>query len=144
MAIQKENTIAIMAGFILGFTAAAVIFYFPQLTKKGQTTSLPTVLDAGKSVPSPKEPLLSVIVPEDYTESRDGKVTVRGKTKPKSIVVFTTHDTDYAAEVDPTGNFEQPIVLAVGTNDIVITAYLPDNEQETVRKTLIVLPKAEE
>lgn len=137
--MPKELIIAVAMGFIIGFAVAGGVFYLPKINTK-KTNDVPTVLNEGKTAPSQKEQILDVTVPEDFQEIADTKTDVKGKTQPNSTIVINTPDQDYVVRSDLSGNYEQNIALKPGTQEIAITAYLPNGESDTVKHTIVALP----
>ena len=142
--MHPERYGGIIISFILGFLIAGGIFFLPQYINKIPSSPVPQVLHQGQTEPSPKEQVLSIIVPDDYQRVSNTKTTIRGKTKPQSTIVISTPIDDYVTETDPTGNFEQEAKLADGAQEVMITTFLPDGGRDTIKRTLFVTPSKEE
>ena len=60
----------------------------------------------------------------------EDEITVSGKTIPKALVIIISPTDEKTIEADDKGGFETKIALEEGANEISVTAYSEDDQEE--------------
>lgn len=137
--MKKESVIVGIFGLSLGLLVAWAIWNFKGSVPQPENLTLSPSPVAQVTSPTspPIESLLTLDSPQDDTLASESSILVRGKTKPGSTVVISTNLDDYVLTVPQNGNFSQEVNLEEGENILTVTAYGPDQKEETVEKTVV-------
>jgi len=101
-----------------------------------------------KQVPTPTEPVkqetkeLSLIIeePTDLAIVEENKVTIKGKTAPKAIVLAYTDESEASVESDAQGSFKTEVDLKEGVNELVVTSFGDDGQEKSVSMSVVYNP----
>lgn len=136
MKIEKEVLVAIIVGVIIGSLTAFFLVFLPKYFPKtgGKDQGEPFKEEATLS-PTATYPL-TIESPKEEEVSADEKITVSGKATPGFTIAVISALDEQVAEANDEGHFEAEIALEEGTNEISITAYSKEGQEETVKVTV--------
>lgn len=123
--MKKEPTIAIIIGILLGVLLASLVI---QLTSKPNSTENEiSQVDSSQKVNlakpiETKEDLIVLQSPIDGMSVTEKNVSIKGQAKKPTLVIIQNNSTDLIKELEE-GNFEIPIELSEGLNQINLTFY---------------------
>lgn len=139
MSLNRETILAGVAGFALGLLAAWAVLSLPQVTPKKE---LPTIQ---KVTPSPVAGAFSLTLsqPEDGAISSTTTTQVVGKTEKGTTVIISGSLGDEIIEATGDGSFSITVGLEEGVNEIVVTAYSPDEKEEKTETRTVTYTKEE-
>ena len=133
MKVDKDIILAIIIGIFVGGLTAFSVFFLPKFLSKtpSQTENVETVMEE-EPAPSPiSSSFLTLENPQNEAIFSEDEITVSGKTTPNALVVIISPTDEETIEADDKGNFEAKILLEEGDNEISITAYTKDDEEQT-------------
>lgn len=145
----KELFLAIALGAILGFGVTGAFFALnknkvPNKNNPTQITPTPTVVDLQMStetsspVPSPVQPksFININSPEDTAVVSNSKITVKGDSKPNSLIIISTPSKTFNGKANANGVFNINIELDSGVNLIKISSIDAEDNQDQTELTL--------
>lgn len=137
--MKKEVLIAIIIGFGLGLVITFGIWSANKAIKDSAPTASEPISVPEVVSPTPVPPAfsLNLFMPEDNSISDQEKIEVSGETAPEAIVVILYQKGEKILEADEEGLFTTEIDLEGGVNEIRITAY--DQEGNEEEKTVTVV-----
>jgi len=141
MNLGKETILVGIAGFALGLVAAWAVWTLPQIVSKKESSVI-IQKPVASSLLSPSF-FLQVDKPVNDSISSTNELTVSGKTLSGTTIVISSVNDDQVMEASGDGQFNLPVNLEEGSNEIVITAYSPSGNEEK-NETRIVNYTAEE
>jgi len=144
MKVDKDVVLAITIGVAIGGLTAFFVFFLPKIAPKTspKTEQEETVKKEELTPPLTPSALLTIESPQDGAIFSEDKISVSGKTKPGALVAIVSLIDEQVVEANDNGVFEAEISLEEGTNEISVTAYLEEDEEETL--TVIVYYTEEE
>lgn len=131
MNLGRETILAGVVGFALGLLAAWAVWSIPQIIPK--KPQLPPVAE---EVTAPKEFILTLTQPTDEAILETPQASVSGKTEAGATVVISGPAGDEVVEATGDGTFSTTVTLEEGANEIVVTAYGPNDEEKTETRTV--------
>lgn len=136
MKIDKDVILAIVIGVLVGGVTAFFVFFLPKFLPKSpsQTENAETVREEEEEeeASSPvSSSFLTLENPQNEAIFSEDEITVSGKTTPKALVVIISPTDEETIEADDKGGFEAKIALEEGANEISVTAYNEDDQEET-------------
>ncbi len=137
--MKKEIFIAILIGFVLGLVITFGIWTANKSLKESSHNQPPVIEEEKNITPTPEatkeEKLpLSIISPENNSLLNQEKIEISGKTAPKATIAITWEEGEKIIEADEKGNFSLEISLVGGSNEINISAF--DEEGNENQQTL--------
>lgn len=137
--MKKEILIAIIIGFVLGLVITFGIWTANKSLKEGATQNQQEEVVNNKTItPVPtqvEEKLpLTIISPENNALLNQEKLEIVGKTSPKAVVAISYEEGEKIIEADEKGDFKSEITLIGGGNEIIISAF--DSQGNENSKTL--------
>ncbi|MDD2225027.1 MAG: hypothetical protein PHP97_02600 [Candidatus Shapirobacteria bacterium] len=140
----KEYFIATILGAILGLGITGAFFALRQNNAKQNTTAIsPIPTDAQMSTQisitpsiSEKKSPIDIISPENDTVLFTAKTSIKGNTKPNSLIIITTPSKTFSDKSNSNGVFNISIELDSGVNLIKISSIDPDDNQDETEITL--------
>jgi hypothetical protein len=135
--MRQEVIWAVVAGILFGLVIAFGIFRINStITPKGESTS---------ATPSPIPQVLEFKITLDKPENEDvvttDSITLSGITKPQSLIIVSSEDSDYINRADDKGFFSEEVDLISGVNQIRVTAF-DEASNQSVEKVLVVYSSA--
>ena len=119
----------IVAGLVIGGAG-----YYFLVFKKEKPADVQTVLTPA---------LLQIESPQNDQATTSAVILIKGKTNPNSPVVAYTDNNEQTFESDAGGNFEGELNLDEGPNDITITAFGDENEENTQTRSVVFVKEEE-
>lgn len=134
--MRKEVLVAIFIGIVLGTVVAFGIwranFYLsPKQVNKTEQIPTPEVQQVAISSG------LVITQPEENSVISTESVVVKGSTNPNSTIVITSNSDGTIVDAGSDGSFEQEINLEGGPNQIDITSYDKDGNEDNKTITLV-------
>lgn len=139
----KELFLAIALGAILGFGITGAFFALhknktPQkIDETIQVSPTPTITDLQMSTETsptttPKENSINITAPENNSVVSNSKVTIKGDSKPNSVIIISTPAKTFNGKANANGVFSITIELESGINLIKISSFdTEDNQEQT-------------
>lgn len=137
--MDKEKLITIGIGLLVGILFAGSYFLaiklLPQLRGKQDTViftpSNPT------TPPAPKNALdLNLSAPDNFIATSEATITFLGQTAPQSRIIIVAPSDEKVASADASGNFNSPVKLEEGENEISVTAIDSAGNVATVKRSV--------
>ena len=138
----KDLFVAIALGAVLGFGVTGGFFV---INKSNQKASLPTptpivsvtpaqteIIPVEPSIP-PANENLNIESPKNESVFSTSKITVKGTSKPDSIIIIKSPTKTYNFTVDKSGTFSSDIELETGINVLNISAIDTQDNQTDVQ-----------
>ncbi|MBL7158882.1 hypothetical protein ISS85_00185 [Candidatus Microgenomates bacterium] len=141
MKIEKDIVLAIIVGVVIGGLTAFLTLFLPKFLSKNPSSQTETE----KTETTNEEELMPILSaessltlenPQSESIFSEDKITVSGKTRANALLVVISPVDEKAIEADDKGNFETEISLEEGDNEITITVYTDDNQEETKSVTV--------
>lgn len=118
---------------VLLLAGAVGLYYY--LNQKSPTTV--------NTQPKKQAPLsISLESPSDGVLVNNGRLLVKGKTLPKTTVVFYTDSDSNSLESNNLGSFQGDINLTKGINTLTITAYGENGEEVSTTLDIVYDPQS--
>jgi hypothetical protein len=133
--VKKEVLIAIIIGFALGLVITFGIWTANRALKTSAPQEEKTLSEETTTVNNIFS--LSINSPEDNSISSEEKIEVNGVTAPKAIVVVLYPEGEKILEADEEGQFSTEITLAGGANEIKVSAYNQEGNEEQKILTVV-------
>ena len=136
--MRKEVVLAIIIGIILG----AIILYGIKIADQSVTDNQATDSAQTKNnstitpVPTPANTVI-ITSPTDHFVSFTTPITLKGQTKPQTVVAITADSDENIVKSDDQGNFSSSINLIGGQNTITATSIFPDNSTSSASISII-------
>jgi len=133
--MRKEIFIAIIIGFGLGLAITYGIWKANRTLQSNNTQTIITPTpqvqrdSALQNTPSPSGVILGIIDPVDNSIVKTENITLKGKTTPQAQVGILYGGGEKIVEADIDGNFTADITLSGGNNEITVTAFDKDGNQ---------------
>ena len=133
MKIDKDVILAIVIGVLVGGVTAFFVFFLPKFLPKSpsQTENAETVREEQSTSSPVSSSFLTLENPQNEAIFSEDEITVSGKTTPKALVIIISPTDEETIEADDKGGFEAKIALEEGANEISVTAYNEDDQEET-------------
>lgn len=130
--MKKEVLIAIIIGFGLGLV---ITFGIWSANKAIKTSAPEATPEPEQTMPTPTPspaPVLSLTItePEENLLVNEEAITISGQTAKEAIVILLYPEGEKILQADEQGQFTTEIELAGGVNEIKITAYDKEGNQE--------------
>ncbi|TSC88121.1 MAG: Uncharacterized protein G01um101416_144 [Microgenomates group bacterium Gr01-1014_16] len=126
----------VVSGAVIAYTQLGAL-----QSAKPAPTPVPLAVVRPSPSPTPVETFfLTLTSPKSDELAVNEEVLVKGQTAPNINVVILSETDEVAVESDDSGNFEGTILLAEGTNSIVVTAYSDTGEEKSVSLELVYSP----
>lgn len=134
--MRKEILVAIFIGICLGLVIILGVWVANKslLSKKDlkNTQAQQTENTNPSPTPSAKKTIsLEIIAPKDNSISSSEFIDLSGKTKPNAIIAVVYPDGETILEAEDDGSFTTKISLIGADNEIKITAYDLEGNEET-------------
>ncbi|MBI2594199.1 hypothetical protein HYW39_00715 [Candidatus Curtissbacteria bacterium] len=130
-AAAANSTKIILAVVVLLLLIVGILFI-------GKAKQAPIPTEPAK--PETKELSLIIAEPTDRAIVEGNKVTIKGKTAPKAIVLAYTDESEASVESDTQGNFKTEVDLKEGVNDLVVTSFGDDGQEKSVSMSVVYNP----
>lgn len=141
MNFNKETILAAILGFSLGLTAAWLVFRLPGLINQEKKVS---TLISQEETTIPRESFsLNLTSPGDETMATESQVKISGQTQAGATVVVAGPLADEVWQAGADGSFTGEVALEEGVNEITITAYSPDSQEEKTETRTITYTQEE-
>lgn len=140
----KELILAIALGSILGFGITGAFFALNKnknipKQNSAQISPTPTVTDIQISTqatttpsPSKTETSINITSPENNAVSTNSKISIKGDSKPNSLIVISTQSKTFSGKSNSNGIFSISIELDSGINLLKISSIdTEDNQDQT-------------
>lgn len=111
-------------GFLLKPQLESLIFPQTNLDNYTPVSQIPTSMH------------LDINNPEDELLTFDKTINISGKTSPKSSVVISNGDLNWAVDADEEGEFSKVVDLKPGINPLIIYAFDPQGNNKTESRTI--------
>lgn len=139
MKARKEVTVAVIIGLFLAILITGGILRARSAIENMQKNNK-SLTSSNKTGNHPGNPdntfFLDVETPDNSVTDKD-KLTVMGKTLPKTYLAITGEKGEYLIVPNELGSFSQEITLTKGANVITVTVYLEDGQK--IEKVLNVV-----
>lgn len=131
-AMKKEVLIAIIIGFSVGLVIAFGLWTanksLKQVTPKNEALKFQT----DQTTPTPIAQSLTINSPTEDFISNQEKINVTGKATPEATVVIVYQEGEKILTADPQGLFSVEITLLGGANEIKISSFEQDGNENSV------------
>lgn len=95
---------------------------------------------AATSTPAPQPLFLTLTSPKSGDLAVNEELLIKGQTLPNITVVIYSDSDETDIESDASGNFEGTVLLATGTNSLVITAFADTGEEASLNLDITYSP----
>ena len=95
---------------------------------------------AATSTPAPQPLFLTLTSPKSGDLAVNEELLIKGQTLPNVTVVIYSDSDETDIESDASGNFEGTVLLAQGTNSLVITAFADTGEEMSLNLDITYNP----
>ncbi len=133
--MKKDVIIAVLIGFVIGIAAAfsaIKITSFLQISKLAKIEEVKITVTPAPALDEKKvTPALEISSPSDGTILETETVEVSGKSQDQNIIVVENELETKIVQTSNEGTFSAQIKLAQGQNNIQITSYANEKEEET-------------
>lgn len=145
----KELFLAIALGSILGFGVTGAFFALnknktPQKQIVAEVSPTPTITElqmstetSTTSAPITKtETSINITSPENNAVLSNSKVSIKGDSKPNSLIIISTPTKTFSGKANANGVFSISVELDSGINLLKINSVDPEDNQEEVELSL--------
>jgi len=132
---SKKKSALLIFLIIVFIAAIGVLFYF-WLAPKPTPQPAPTTVELPKST-------LVLTAPKDQEATTSAQIEVKGKTDPNSFVTAYTDTQEEIFESDENGNFSGILNLEEGPNEITVTAFGQDAQEQSETRSVVYLTDKE-
>ena len=138
MKIEKDVILAIIVGVVIGGLTAFMTLFLPKFLSKSPSSQIETeTANEEELIPTlSAESSLTLENPQNESIFSEDEITVSGKTRASALLVVISPVDEQAIEADDKGNFETEISLEEGDNEITVTVYNDDKQEETKSVTV--------
>lgn len=126
----------VLSGSVIAYTQFG-LFRKPQPPVVAQPIAL---VPAATSTPAPQPLFLTLTSPKSGDLAVNEELLIKGQTLPNVTVVIYSENDETDVESDASGNFEGTILLAQGTNSLVITAFADTGEETSLNLDITYNP----
>jgi hypothetical protein len=136
--MKKEVLIAIAIGFVLGLIITVGI-WTANRTLKNPRPSPEGQIEQPVTSPTPtsSELPLTITSPEDNAIIDTEKIEISGKTAPDVTVLVLYEEGEKIIQADKEGEFSTEITLVGGGNEITVSAYDTEGNEDTQTLNLV-------